>query len=52
MNRVFITGIDTSSLPKLTIQESNDLLKQISEGDLNAREMFLRANMRLFLSIV
>ncbi|MBR7163161.1 MAG: sigma-70 family RNA polymerase sigma factor [Clostridia bacterium] len=52
MNRVFITGIDTSSLPKLTIQESNDLLKQISEGDLNAREMFLRANMRLVLSIV
>ena len=52
MNRVFITGIDTSSLPKLSMEESNRLLKEISNGDNEARELFLNANIRLVLSIV
>ena len=52
MNRVFITGIDTSSLPKLSMEESNRLLKEISNGDKEARELFLNANIRLVLSIV
>ncbi len=52
MNRVCITGIDTSTLPKLTIKESNELLKRISVGDSEARELFVRANMRLVLSII
>ena len=52
MNRVSITGIDTSTLPKLSLKESEELLRRISEGDDNARELFLKANMRLVLSIV
>ena len=52
MNRVSITGIDTSPLPKLSLKESEELLRRISEGDDNARELFLKANMRLVLSIV
>ena len=52
MNRVVITGIDTSSLPKLSMEQSNELLKQISNGDENAREIFLQANIRLVLSIL
>ena len=52
MNRVVITGIDTSSLPKLSMEQSNELLKQIANGDENAREIFLQANIRLVLSIL
>ena len=52
MNRVYITGIDTSALPKLSVEESNSLLERISNGDFEARELFLNANIRLVLSIV
>ncbi len=52
MSRVCVTGVDTSTLPKLTVKESNQLLEQISKGDLNARELFITANMRLVLSII
>lgn len=52
MNRVCVTGVDTSSLPKLTTKESNELLKKISKGDEDARELFIKANMRLVLSLV
>ena len=52
MNRVCITGIDTSTLPTISNEESNQLLKKISLGDKNAREVFLKANIRLVLSIV
>ncbi|MBO5982882.1 MAG: sigma-70 family RNA polymerase sigma factor, partial [Clostridia bacterium] len=52
MNRVYITGIDTSTLPKLSVEESNRLLERISKGDIEARELFLNANIRLVLSIV
>ena len=52
MNRVFITGVDTSTLPKLSVEQTNDLLQRISEGDSEAREIFLQANIRLVLSIV
>ena len=52
MKRVLITGIDTSTLPKLSLAESNALLEAISKGDEDAREIFLRANIRLVLSII
>ena len=52
MNRVQVTGVDTSTLPKLTTKELNELLKRIAEGDDEARELFVRANMRLVLSLV
>ncbi len=52
MNRVCVTGVDTSTLPKLSVKESNELLKKIAEGDSKARELFICANMRLVLSII
>lgn len=52
MNRVTICGIDTSTLPKLTAKESDELIRRIQQGDLDAKERFLRANMRLVLSVV
>ena len=52
MNKVTISGVDTSSLEKLSHGESDRLLALIAEGDEAAKERFLRANMRLVLSVV
>ncbi len=50
--KVTICGIDTSTLPKITNAESKILIEKIKKGDKMAEEYFLRANMRLVLSIV
>lgn len=52
MRKVTICGMDTSSLPKLSAAESEELLRRIGEGDEDAKERFLNANMRLVLSVV
>lgn len=52
MGRVTICGIDTSALPKLNSKECDSLLVKIKNGDEEARDLFLRANMRLVLSCV
>jgi RNA polymerase sporulation-specific sigma factor len=52
MNKVCVTGLDTSTLPKLSAKELSALLERISKGDSEARELFIRANMRLVLSLV
>lgn len=51
-NKVIICGIDTSTLPKCTNDELNQLMAKIKSGDLEAREQFVIYNMRLVLSIV
>jgi RNA polymerase sporulation-specific sigma factor len=51
-SRVVICGINTANLPKISHKETIALIKQIREGDDQAREHFLMANMRLVLSIV
>lgn len=51
-NKVVITGINTSLLPKLSSAEIDDLMKKLKDGDCLAREMFVVANMRLVLSVV
>ena len=50
--RVEISGIDTSSLPTISHEESMELIKKAQNGDKKAEELFLTANMRLVLSIV
>ena len=52
MSKVTICGIDTSTLPKLSVKESEELLIRIKQGDNVARDKFLIANMRLVLSMV
>ena len=52
MSKVTICGIDTSTLPKLSAKESEELLVKIKQGDKEARDLFLLANMRLVLSMV
>lgn len=51
-NKVVICGIDTSSLPKCTNEQSNELLKKIKQGVKGAQEEFIMLNMRLVLSII
>ena len=51
-HKVTICGLDTNKLPKLTAKESEEYLKRIKNGDRQARETFLLANMRLVLSMV
>ena len=52
MNKVVICGVNTSTLPKLTEKESCKLLERVKQGDENAREQFIVANMRLVLSVI
>ncbi|MDR3216740.1 MAG: SigB/SigF/SigG family RNA polymerase sigma factor [Clostridiaceae bacterium] len=52
MKKVEITGIDTASLPKLSAKECEKLLHEINDGNEEAKQLFIRANMRLVLSIV
>lgn len=52
MSKVTICGIDTSALPKFSAKEMQELLEKTKQGDKEARDLFLRANMRLVLSMV
>lgn len=52
MGKVQICGIDTATLPKISAKECDELLLKIKNGDGEARDLFLRANMRLVLSCV
>ena len=50
-SKVIICGVNTASLPNLKEKEQTALLRLAKEGDENAREEFIVANMRLVLSI-
>ena len=52
MYKVTLLGIDASKLPRLKRAESDALLKLIKEGDEQAKNLFITANMRLVLSII
>ena len=52
INKVEITGVNTSKLPVLTNEEKNKLLEKVKQGDMEAREEFINANLRLVLSIL
>lgn len=52
LNKVVICGVDTSTLPKITNEESKELLLQIKAGDKDAKRKFITANIRLVLSII
>ena len=50
--KVEICGVNTSKLPVLSNEEKDILLKKIKEGNKEAREEFIKGNLRLVLSIV
>lgn len=51
-NKVEICGVDTSKLPVMKQKESKQLMRKIKEGDERARELFIRNNLRLVLSVI
>ena len=52
LQKVEITSIDTSQLPKLKPDAMRALLVKAKSGDEAAREQFIMANLRLVLSVV
>lgn len=51
-NKVVITGISTSDLPRYSSVEIEDMLRRIKNGETYLREKFIESNMRLVLSMV
>ena len=50
--KVEICGVNTSDLPLLGAKEKEELLTKVKSGDKDAREQFIRGNLRLVLSVV
>lgn len=50
--KVEICGVNTSKLPLLTTEEKESLFKRILEGDKQAREDYIKGNLRLVLSVI
>lgn len=52
LNKVEICGINTADLPILSLEEKNQLFERIKKGDQEAREIYIKGNLRLVLSIL
>lgn len=52
LNKVEICGVNTSKLPVLTNEEKEDLIRRIKKGDMEARELYIKGNLRLVLSVI
>lgn len=50
--KVEICGVNTSKLPLLSTEEKDTLFKRILKGDKIARELYIKGNLRLVLSII
>ena len=50
--KVEICGVNTSKLPLLTEEEKKELFVKIRKGDREAREKFIKGNLRLVLSVI
>lgn len=51
-NKVEICGVNTSRLPVLTSEEKEFLFERIKAGDEDARELYIKGNLRLVLSVI
>ena len=52
LNKVEICGVNTARLPILTNEEKDALFIQIRQGNADAREQFIKGNLRLVLSVI
>lgn len=52
IGKVEICGVNTAKLPVLSAKEKEDLFARIKQGDKEAREKFIKGNLRLVLSII
>ena len=50
--KVEICGVNTSKLPLLKNEEKEALFEKIKEGDMEAREQYIKGNLRLVLSVI
>ena len=50
--KVEICGVNTAKLPLLSNEEKEDLFRRIKEGDAEARELYIKGNLRLVLSVI
>ena len=50
--KVEICGVNTAKLPILKEDEKAELFRKIKEGDLQAREDYIKGNLRLVLSVI
>ena len=52
INKVEICGVNTAKLPILTAEQKTELMKKIKDGNEEAREEFIKGNLRLVLSVI
>lgn len=52
LNKVEICGVNTARLPVLTNEEKEQLFARIKTGDMEARERYIKGNLRLVLSVI
>lgn len=52
INKVEICGVNTAKLPILTNKEKEELFIKIKQGDTDARNQFIKGNLRLVLSVI
>ena len=52
LNKVEICGVNTAKLPILSNEEKTELFRRIKEGDPDARELYIKGNLRLVLSVI
>ena len=52
LNKVEICGVDTSKLPILKEEEKKALFERIKVGDKEAKEEYIKGNLRLVLSVI
>lgn len=52
LNKVEICGVNTAKLPILTNEEKDILFERIKKGDMGARELYIKGNLRLVLSVI
>lgn len=52
MNKVMITGVNTSKLTTLTNKEMNELLLKIKDNDIESRNKMIEGNLKLVLSVI
>ena len=52
LNKVEICGVNTAKLPILTNEEKELLFERIKNGDKEARELYIKGNLRLVLSVI
>ena len=50
--KVEICSVNTAKLPRLTAEETDELLKKAKAGDAEAREKLIQGNLRLVLSVI